>query len=180
MGTNWRSKAFHDVAWKNLGDSGFPDRIAWMKAAAADRPWMDLDRVGIYGGSAGGQSALRALLAFGDFYDVAVADCGCHDNRMDKIWWNELWMGWPIGPHYAEQSNVTNAHRLEGELMLILGGLDRNVDPTSTLQVVDALVKADKDFEFVLLPTAGHGAAETRYGHRRRMDFLERKLLGDD
>jgi dipeptidyl-peptidase-4 len=180
MGTNWRSKAFHDVAWKNLGDSGFPDRIAWMKAAAADRPWMDLDRVGIYGGSAGGQSALRALLAFGDFYDVAVADCGCHDNRMDKIWWNELWMGWPIGPHYAEQSNVTNAHRLEGELMLILGGLDRNVDPTSTLQVVDALVKADKNFEFVLLPTAGHGAAETPYGHRRRMDFLERKLLGDD
>jgi len=75
---------------------------------------------------------------------------------------------------------VTNAHRLEGELMLILGGLDRNVDPTSTLQVVDALVKADKDFEFVLLPTAGHGAAETPYGHRRRMDFLERKLLGDD
>ena len=180
MGTNWRSKAFHDVAWKNLGDSGFPDRIAWMKAAAADRPWMDLDRVGIYGGSAGGQSALRALLAFGDFYDVAVADCGCHDNRMDKIWWNELWMGWPIGSHYAEQSNVTNAHRLDGDLMLILGGLDRNVDPTSTLQVVDALVKADKDFEFVLLPTAGHGAAETRYGHRRRMDFLERKLLGDD
>ncbi len=180
MGTNWRSKAFHDVAWKNLGDSGFPDRIAWMKAAARDRPWMDLDRVGIYGGSAGGQSSLRALLAFGDFYDVAVADCGCHDNRMDKIWWNELWMGWPIGPHYAEQSNVTNAHRLTGDLMLILGGLDRNVDPTSTLQVVDALVKADKDFEFVLLPTAGHGAAETPYGHRRRMDFLERKLLGDD
>ena len=179
MGTNWRSKAFHDVAWKNLGDSGFPDRIAWMKAAAKNRPWMNLDRVGVYGGSAGGQSALRALLAFGDFYDVAVADCGCHDNRMDKIWWNELWMGWPVGPHYAEQSNVTNAHRLTGELMLILGGLDRNVDPTSTIQVVDALVKADKDFEFVLLPTAGHGAAETPYGHRRRMDFLERKLLGD-
>ncbi len=177
MGTNWRSKAFHDVAWRNLGDSGFPDRIAWMRAAAADRPWMNLDRVGIYGGSAGGQSALRALLAYGDFYDVAVADCGCHDNRMDKIWWNELWMGWPIGPHYAEQSNVTNAHRLQGDLMLILGGLDDNVDPASTLQVVDALVKADKDFEFVMLPTAGHGAAETAYGHRRRLDFLRRTLL---
>ncbi len=177
MGTNWRSKEFHDVAWKNLGDSGFPDRIAWMKAAAAERPWMNLDRVGIYGGSAGGQSALRALLAFGDFYDVAVADCGCHDNRMDKIWWNELWMGWPIGEHYAEQSNVTNAHRLEGDLMLILGGMDRNVDPASTLQVVDALVKADKDFEFVLMPSAGHGAAESVYGNRRRLDFLERKLL---
>lgn len=177
MGTNWRSKAFHDVAWKNLGDSGFPDRIAWMQAAAAERPWMNLDRVGIYGGSAGGQSALRALLAFGDFYDVAVADCGCHDNRMDKIWWNELWMGWPVGEHYAEQSNVTNAHRLEGDLMLVLGGMDRNVDPASTLQVVDALVKADKDFEFVLMPSAGHGAAESAYGNRRRMDFLKRKLL---
>ena len=93
MGTNWRHKAFHDVCWKNLGDSGFPDRIAWMKAAAKTRPWMDLDRVGIYGGSAGGQSAMRALLAHGDFYDAAVADCGCHDNRMDKIWWNEAWMG---------------------------------------------------------------------------------------
>ena len=179
MGTNWRSKAFHDVAWKNLGDSGFPDRIAWLQSAALDRPWMDLDRVGIYGGSAGGQSALRALLAHGDFYDAAVADCGCHDNRMDKIWWNELWMGWPIGPHYAEQSNVTNAHRLQGELMLILGGLDRNVDPASTLQVVDALVKADKDFDFVLLPTAGHGAAESGYGHRRRLDFLKQALIDD-
>ncbi len=179
MGTNWRSKGFHDVAWRNLGDSGFPDRIAWMRAAAKDRPWMNLDRVGIYGGSAGGQSALRALLAHGDFYDVAVADCGCHDNRMDKIWWNELWMGWPVGPHYAEQSNVTQAHRLDGELMLILGGLDSNVDPASTLQVVDALVKADKDFEFVLLPSAGHGAAETAYGHRRRLDFLRRRLVAD-
>ena len=179
MGTNWRSKSFHDVAWRNLGDSGFPDRIAWMKEAAETRPWMDLDRVGIYGGSAGGQSALRALLAHGDFYDVAVADCGCHDNRMDKIWWNELWMGWPIGDHYVEQSNVTQAHRLEGELMLVLGGMDTNVDPASTLQVVDALVKADKDFEFVLLPSAGHGAAETPYGHRRRLDFLRRKLVED-
>ena len=179
MGTSWRSKAFHDVAWKNLGDSGFPDRIAWLKAAAEERPWMDLGRVGIYGGSAGGQSALRALLAHGDFYHAAVADCGCHDNRMDKIWWNELWMGWPIGPHYAEQSNVTNAHRLQGELMLILGGLDRNVDPASTLQVVDALVKADKDFEFVLMPSAGHGAAESPYGHRQRLEFLRRTLVDD-
>ena len=125
--------------------------------------------------SAIGQSAVPAILAFGDFHDVA--DCGCHDNRMDKIWWNELWMGWPIGEHYAEQSNVTNAHRLEGDLMLILGGMDRNVDPASTLQVVDALVKADKDFEFVLMPSAGHGAAESVYGNRRRLDFLKRKLL---
>lgn len=176
MGTNWRSKAFHDVAWKNLGDSGFPDRIAWMKSAAETRPWMDLSRVGIYGGSAGGQSALRALLAHGDFYDVAVADCGCHDNRMDKIWWNELWMGWPVGDHYAEQSNVTNAHLLEGELLLILGGMDRNVDPASTLQVVEALVQAEKDFEFILMPSGGHGAGSSPYGWRRTLDFLRKKL----
>ncbi len=132
MGTSNRSKSFHDVCWKNLGDAGLPDRIAWIKAAAAQYPSLDISRVGIYGGSAGGQSAVGALLAHGDFYKVGVADCGCHDNRMDKIWWNELWMGWPIGPHYAEQSNVTNAHQLAGKLLLIVGELDHNVDPAST------------------------------------------------
>jgi dipeptidyl aminopeptidase/acylaminoacyl peptidase len=178
MGTSHRSKAFHDVCWKNLGDSGFPDRIAWLNAAAKKYPYLDLERVGIYGGSAGGQSAVRALLAHGDFYKVAVADCGCHDNRMDKVWWNELWMGWPIGPHYAEQSNVTNAHRLTGQLLLTLGELDRNVDPSSTMQVVNALIKADKDFDFLLIPGAGHGAGEMPYGKRRRRDFFVRHLLG--
>lgn len=177
MGTSHRSKAFHDVCWKNLGDSGFADRIAWMKAAAARFPEMDLERVGIYGGSAGGQSAVRALLAHGDFYKAAVADCGCHDNRMDKIWWNELWMGYPVGPHYAEQSNVTQAHRLQGKLLLVVGELDRNVDPASTLQVVDALVRADKDFELLVIPGAGHGSAESPYGKRRRMDFFVRHLM---
>ena len=177
-GTNWRSRAFHDVCWKNIGDSGFPDRIPWIKAAAAGRPYMDLTRVGIYGGSAGGQSALRAVLAHSDFYHVAVADCGCHDNRMDKIWWNEAWMGWPVGPHYEEQSNVTNAHRLQGDLLLIVGELDRNVPPASTLQVVDALIKADKDFDLLVMPGVGHGAAETPYGQRRRQDFFVRQLLG--
>ena len=139
---------------------------------------MDLTRVGIYGGSAGGQNALRGLLMHPDFYKVGVADCGCHDNRMDKIWWNELWMGWPVGPHYAEQSNVTQAHRLQGKLMLVVGEQDNNVDPSSTLQVANALVKADKDFELVLIPGTGHGAAETPYGSRRRADFFVRHLLG--
>jgi dipeptidyl aminopeptidase/acylaminoacyl peptidase len=177
MGTNWRSKRFHDVCWRNLGDSGFADRIKWITAAAETRPFMDLTRVGIYGGSAGGQSALRALLAHGDFYHAGVADCGCHDNRMDKIWWNEAWMGYPVGPHYEEQSNVTQAHRLTGELLLIVGELDRNVDPASTMQVVDALIKADKDFELLVMPGVGHGAAETNYGKRRRADFFVRHLL---
>jgi dipeptidyl aminopeptidase/acylaminoacyl peptidase len=177
MGTSNRSKAFHDVCWKNLGDSGFPDRIAWMKAAAATRPWMDLSRVGIHGGSAGGQSAMRALLAHGDFYRAAVAACGCHDNRMDKIWWNELWMGWPVGPHYAEQSNVVNAHKLQGRLMLIVGEMDKNVDPASTMQVVNALIKADKDFDLVVVPGAGHGGGGA-YGERRLRDFFVRHLWG--
>ncbi len=177
MGTSNRSKAFHDVCWKNLGDSGFPDRIRWIKAAAEKYPCMDLTRVGIYGGSAGGQSSTRALLAHGDFYHVAVSDCGCHDNRMDKIWWNELWMGWPIGPHYAEQSNVTQAHKLQGKLMLVVGEMDENVDPASTLQVVNALIKANKDFDLLLMTGAGHGSAESPYGQRRRQDFFVRHLL---
>jgi len=179
MGTSNRSKPFHDVCAKNLGDSGFPDRIKWIKAAAKKYSFIDLSRgVGIYGGSAGGQSSTRAVLAFGDFYTVAVSDCGCHDNRMDKVWWNELWMGWPIGPHYEEQSNVTNAHRLTGKLFLTVGELDRNVDPASTMQVVDALIKADKDFDLLVVPGGGHGIGESAYGKRRRRDFFVRHLMG--
>ena len=97
---------------------------------------------------------------------------------MDKIWWNEAWMGWPVGPQYAEQSNVTNAHKLTGKLLLIVGELDRNVDPASTMQVVNALIKADKDFDLVVFPGAGHGAGGGPYGERRRRDFFVRHLLG--
>lgn len=176
MGTNWRSKAFHDVCWQNLADAGFPDRIAWIRAIAATRPYMDLNRVGIYGGSAGGQSAVRALIAHHDFYKAAAADCGCHDNRMDKIWWNEAWMGYPIGPHYADQSNTTNAHLLNGQLLLTVGELDRNVDPASTMQLVNALVKADKDFELIVFPGMGHGAGSSPYGQRRLREFFVRSL----
>src|SRR5690606_16820509 len=150
---------------------GLPDRILWMKAAAARYPWMDLERVGVYGTSAGGQSALGALLFHGDFYKAAVSDSACHDNRMDKIWWNEQWMGWPVGKHYDEQSNVTQAHRLTGKLLLMVGELDRNVDPASTMQVVNALIKADKDFEMLIVPGGGHGALRTRYGWRRLENF---------
>jgi len=176
MGTNHRDKVFHDVCWKNLKDAGFPDRIAWIRAAAETRPWMDLKRVGIYGGSAGGQSAMRALLDHSDFYRVAVADCGCHDNRMDKIWWNEQWMGWPVDDSYAKSSNVEDATRLNGELLLIVGELDENVDPASTTQVVGALERAGKTFDYLPIIGTGHGAAETPYGSRRRMEFLVRHL----
>ncbi|MEO7098175.1 MAG: DPP IV N-terminal domain-containing protein [Luteolibacter sp.] len=179
MGTNWRSKAFHDVCWKNLADGGFPDRIAWIKAAAATRPWMDISRVGIYGGSAGGQNALAGLLHHGDFYKVGVADCGCHDNRMDKIWWNEAWMGWPVDESYERNSNVTHAAKLTGKLLLVVGELDSNVDPSSTMQVINALEKADKDFEYLPITNSNHGAAETPYGKYRRAEFLVRNLFGN-
>ena len=176
MGTNYRSKAFHDVCWKNLGDGGFPDRILWLEAAARMEPAMDLSRVGIFGGSAGGQNAAGAVLGFGDHYHVAVADCGCHDNRMDKIWWNEQWMGWPIEEHYAQQSNVTLAPNLKGKLFLIVGEMDRNVDPASTMQVVDALIRADKDFDLLVVPGGGHGVGSNRYGRRRTADYFVRHL----
>lgn len=176
MGTSYRSKAFHDVCWKNLKDAGFPDRILWMQAAAQKFPYMDITRVGIFGGSAGGQNAMGALLFHPEFYSVAVASVGCHDNRVDKIWWNEQWMGYPIGEHYKESSNVVNAHKLQGRLMLTVGELDDNVDPSSTLQVVDALIKAGKDFELLVFPGHGHGAGGA-YGERRKRDFFVRHLL---
>ena len=178
MGTSNRSKKFHDVCWKNLADAGFPDRILWIKAAAAKHAEMDLSRVGIYGGSAGGQNALRALLDHADFYSVAVADCGCHDNRMDKVWWNEQWLGWPVAESYARSSNVADAGKLRGKLLLMVGELDHNVDPASTMQVVNALEQAGKNFEMLVITGADHGAAETAYGKKRRADFLVKNLRG--
>jgi dipeptidyl aminopeptidase/acylaminoacyl peptidase len=179
MGTSNRSKAFHDVCWKNIKDAGFADRILWMKAAAKKYPWMDISRVGIYGTSAGGQNAAGALLFHPEFYKVAVAACGCHDNRMDKMWWNEQWMGWPVGKEYSESSNVDNAWRLKGNLLLINGELDNNVDPTSTMQVVNALIKANKEFDYVFIPGAKHTSGG-KYGERKRRDFFIKHLLGVD
>jgi dipeptidyl aminopeptidase/acylaminoacyl peptidase len=132
--------------------------------------------VGVYGGSAGGQNAVAALIWHGDFYKAAVADCGCHDNRMDKTWWNELWMGYPIDDSYRLSSNVEFAHQITGDLMLVVGEVDHNVDPASTMQVVDALIKADKDFDLLVIPGSDHGAAESPYGRRRRTDFFINKL----
>jgi len=179
MGTANRSKAFHDVCWKNLKDAGLPDRILWMKAAAAKYPYLDLSRVGVYGNSAGGQNAAAALLFHPEFYKVGVASCGCHDNRMDKASWNEQWMGYPVGPQYAECSNIENAGRLQGKLFLIVGEMDENVPPESTLRFVDALIKAGKDFDLLVIPGAGHGMGGS-YGQRRMQDFFVRHLLGKE
>jgi dipeptidyl aminopeptidase/acylaminoacyl peptidase len=177
MGTSNRSKAFHDVCWKNLGDAGFPDRILWHKAIAAKYPYYDITRVGIFGTSAGGQNSLGGLLFHPEFYKVCVSSCGCHDNRMDKIWWNEQWMGWPLGPQYAASSNVDNAYKLQGKLLLYVGEMDANVDPASTMQVVNALIKANKNFDLLVLPGAGHTNGGI-YGDRKRYDFFVHHLLG--
>ena len=177
MGTANRSKKFHDVCWKNLKDGGFADRILWHQAVAKKYPHYDVARVGIYGGSAGGQNAAAAVLFHPTFYKAAVAGCGCHDNRMDKASWNEQWMGFPVGPQYAECSNIDNAHRLRGKLLLIVGEMDNNVPPESTYRLCDALIKADRDFDFVLVPGGGHGMGGA-YGQRRLEDFFVRHLKG--
>ncbi|MEX1181967.1 MAG: DPP IV N-terminal domain-containing protein [Gemmatimonadota bacterium] len=182
MGTLNRSKAFHDYAWKNVGDAGFPDRILWHQAAAARYPHYDASRVGIYGGSAGGQNSTGALLFHPDFYKAAVSYVGCHDNRMDKIGWNERWMGWPVDESYSRSSNVDNAWRLKGNLLLVLGELDQNVDPASTMQVVDALIRSNRMFDLLVIPGEGHGAGRTvgplEYAARRQYDFFVRHLQG--
>jgi hypothetical protein len=177
MGTSNRSKAFHDVAWKNLGDAGFPDRILWHQAAAKKYPWYDISRVGIFGTSAGGQNSLGGVLFHPEFYKVVVTNSGCHDNRMDKIWWNEQWMGWPLGPQYAASSNVDNAYRLQGKALIIVGEMDTNVDPASSLQVVNALVKAHKHFDMLYIPGQDHGVGSLANEHYRD-DYFVHNLLG--
>jgi dipeptidyl aminopeptidase/acylaminoacyl peptidase len=177
MGTSNRSKAFHDVAFKNLGDAGFPDRILWHQAAAAKYPYYDISRAGIFGTSAGGQSSLGAVLFHPEFYKVVVTNSGCHDNRMDKMWWNEQWMGWPLGPQYAASSNVDNAYRLQGKALIVIGEMDTNVDPASSLQVVNALVKAHKHFDMLYIPGQNHGVGILNDEHYRD-DYFVHNLLG--
>lgn len=176
MGTANRSKAFHDVCWKNLADAGFEDRILWMKALSAKYPQVDVSRVGLYGTSAGGQNAAGGLLFHPEFYKVGVAACGCHDNRIDKQWWNEQWMGYPVGSHYGAQSNITNAAKLQGNLMLIVGEADENVPPESTLRFADELIKANKDFELLVIPGMGHSDGGV-YGRRSKKNFFIKHLL---
>lgn len=177
MSTSFRSKDFEEVCYKNLKDAGLPDHMAWLQEAARRYPYMDLERVGIFGSSAGGQEAMSAVLFHPEFYKAAYSACGCHDNRMDKIWWNELWMGYPVDSSYIESSNVEQAHRLERPLMLVVGEMDDNVDPASTMQVVNALIKANKDFELVVVPGAGHTMGDN-FGEHKRYDFFVRHLMG--
>ena len=179
MGTANRSKAFHDVCWKNIADAGLPDRILWIKAVAAKYPYADTSRVGIYGTSAGGQNTAGALLFHPEFYKAGVSACGCHDNRIDKQWWNEQWMGYPVGKHYDEQSNITNAAKLKGNLFLIVAEGDTNVPPESTYRFADALIKAKKNFDLLVVPGMNHSDGGP-YGRMKKRDFFVKHLLNVD
>ena len=178
FGTAKRSKAFHDHANKNLADGGFPDHIAGFKQLAKKYPYMDIDRVGIFGFSAGGYDTAHAMFAHSDFYKVGVAASGNYDHRMDKAWWNEIWMGFPLGDHYIEQSCLTIAHQLKGKLFLAHGELDENVNPYNTIRLVDALMKANKDFDLLIVPNAHHYLGNNPYFIRKRWDFFTRHLHG--
>ena len=177
MGTANRSKAFHDVCWHNLKDAGFPDRILWHKAVAAKISLLRPDSAGdLWSFRRRTERRRRRALPLPTFTRRAVAACGCHDNRMDKASWNEQWMGYPVGPWYSESSNIDNAHRLRGKLLLIVGEMDTNVPPESTLRLADALIRAGKDFDLVVVPNANHGMGGA-YGQRRLQDFFVRHLL---
>lgn len=178
MGTSCRSRAFHEVSYHNLGDGGIPDHISVLRQMAERYPYMDLTRVGLYGQSAGGYDAAHAMLTHPDFYRVGVSISGNHDHRLDKAWWNELWMGYPVGKNYEEQSNVTLAGNLQGHLLLIHGDIDDNVHPVETMRFVDALIRANKNFDMLIVPNQGHGERGNVYITRRRWDYFVRYLLG--
>lgn len=178
LGTAMRSKAFHNFSYKNLGDIGAEDHITGMKQLAERYPFMDLDRVGLYGHSAGGYDAAHALLTHPEFYKVAVASAGNHDHRMAKAWWPELWMGYPVGKQYIDQSNLTLAKNLKGKLLLVHGDMDNNVNPASTLRMAGALIKANKDFDMIIMPNQNHGFGNHPYFIRKRWDYFVRHLMG--
>lgn len=177
-GTWGRSRAFQQPAYKNLHLVGLDDHIAGIRSLADRHSWIDPERVGIYGFSAGGYDVVRAMTRRPDFYDVGVSASGNHDNRLDKATWNEQWMGVELGPLYDENSNVTWAKELEGDLFLAHGELDENVPMAATLRLVDALIDANKDFEFLVVPNADHFLDDSPYFQRRRYDFFTEKLIG--
>ena len=177
-GTSNRGKEFHQVSWRDLKDGGFPDRVAWIKALAKVEPAMDISRVGIFGGSAGGQNTAHAMLLYGYFYKAGAADCGCYDNRVDKLWWNEQWLGYPVGPWYEQNSCAYYAGYLRGRLFLSVGEADTNVDVRCSYDFRDALVAAGKkdQIEFHVVPGANHGAGESNEMREKRARFFEAAL----
>jgi dipeptidyl aminopeptidase/acylaminoacyl peptidase len=183
MGTPGRSKSFHDAYYGDMGDNTLPDQVAGMKELAARYPWIDLERTGIYGHSGGGYAACDAMLRYPDFFKVGVSQAGNHDNRGYEDDWGEKWQGLLEtkpggGSNYDGQANQNLAKNLKGKLLLAHGTMDGNVPPYNTLLVVNELIKANKDFDLLLLPNRGHGFGNEPYMMRRRWDFFVRHLLG--
>src|SRR6202041_2735479 len=185
MGTPWRSKAFHEFYFGNLGDNTIPDQVAGMKALAAKNPWIDLDKVGIYGHSGGGNATGAAMFHYPDFFKVGIAESGNHDQRDYEDDWAEKWAGVEVKnadgtSNYDSQANQNFAKDLKGHLLLAHGTMDDNVPPNNTLLLVDALIKANKDFDLLLIPNVAHGyGAASPYMTRRRWDYFVRYLAGD-
>jgi dipeptidyl aminopeptidase/acylaminoacyl peptidase len=184
MGTPFRSKSFHEAYYGNLGDDTIPDQVAGMKDLAAQYPFIDIDRAGIYGHSGGGNATVSAMLHFPDFFQVGIGESGNHDNRDYEDDWAEKWAGLVTinadgSSNYDSQANQGYARNLKGHLLLAHGTMDDNVPVNNTLLVADALIKANKDFDLLLIPNVPHGyKAATQYMTRRRWDYFVRYLAG--
>ncbi|MGW8268424.1 MAG: prolyl oligopeptidase family serine peptidase, partial [Longimicrobiales bacterium] len=185
LGTPWRSKAFHDNYYGDFNDNGLPDHVAAIRQLAARYPFIDLDRVGIYGHSGGGFATADAMFRFPDFFKVGVSGAGNHDNRSYNIYWAEKYQGELVKDtvkgtdNFADEANKTHAANLKGKLLLMHGDMDDNVHPAMTIQVVDELIKANKDFDLIIAPNRAHGLNEP-YFVRRRWDYFVRYLLGKE
>jgi len=179
LGSSGRSKKFHDYSYKNLG-GGLEDHILAIQQLGQKYNWVDTSRVGIFGHSAGGYDAGRAVLAYPDFYKVAVASAADHDHRMEKAWWPEMYMGWPVDSAYHLQSNITNASNLKGKLLLVHGGIDENVNPSATFKLAEALINADKQFDMLILPSQRHGfkGNHLKYFTKVRWNYFVEHLRG--
>jgi len=179
MGTANRSKAFHNVSYKNMGKN-LTDHVNAIRALGKEHSWIDTSRVGIFGHSAGGYDAGHAVLEFPDFYKVAVASSADHDFRMEKDWWPEMYMGWPVDSTYNQVSNITMAGNLKGKLLIVHGGIDENVNPSATFKLAEALVKADKEFDMLILPSQHHGYSGkyNEYFTKKKWNYFVEHLLG--
>jgi dipeptidyl aminopeptidase/acylaminoacyl peptidase len=183
MGTPWRSKSFHAAYYADMGDNGLPDQVAGMKELAARHPWIDIDRAGVWGHSGGGFASTGAMFRYPDFFKVGVSQAGNHDNRGYEDDWAEKWQGLLVGKqegasNYDGQANQTLAKNLKGKLLLAHGTMDNNVPPYLTLLVVDELIKANKDFDLIMMPNRRHGFGNEPYMMRRRWDYFVKHLMG--
>ncbi len=178
-GTPLRSRAFHDWSYGRLETAGgLEDHVSGLRELAAERTYMDLERVGIYGHSAGGYATVRAMLTYPELYKVGVSSAGNHDQRVNVALWGERYIGLPSEADYERQANANEAANLRGKLLLAFADMDDNVHPAGTVRLVDALIKANKDFELLLLPNRNHIYADDPYLTRRRWVFFVRHLMG--